>query len=64
MVTLVAGVLAVSEGESVYEVLTSSLRRNDIYNKMYRLMAEFLIFKATPWMSFLILFLTMNQRIG
>jgi hypothetical protein len=45
-------------------VLTSELRHNDIYNKMYRLMAEFLIFKATPWMSFLILFLTMKHRIG
>ena len=59
-----AGVLAVSEGDSVYEVLTSSLRHNDVYNKMYRLMAEFLIFKATPWMSFFILFLTMKHRIG
>jgi hypothetical protein len=46
---LAPGELAVGEGDSVYEVVTSFLRHNDIYNKMYRLMAEFLIFKATPW---------------
>ena len=31
---------------------------------MYRLMAEFLIFKVTPWLAFLILFLSLKDRIG
>ncbi len=31
---LTSGVLIVSEGDSVYEVITSSLRHNDVYNKV------------------------------
>ena len=39
-------------------------RFHDIYVKMYRLMAEFLIFKVTPWLAFLILFLSLKDRIS
>ncbi|TRY75819.1 hypothetical protein TCAL_00634 [Tigriopus californicus] len=46
------------------EVIATSLRFNDIYIKMYRLMAEFLIFKVTTWISFMILFLSLRDRIN
>ncbi len=46
--------------DGILEVVSTPLRFNEVYVKMYKLMAEFLIFKATPWMAFLILFLRYN----
>ena len=43
-------------------VVPTALRSHDLYVKMYRSMGEFLIFKATPWISFLILFLSLKVR--
>ena len=45
------------------EVVATPLRHHEVYESMYRLMAELLIFKVTPWMTFLILFLTIKGRI-
>ena len=46
-----------------YEVVATCLRHHRVYESMYRLMAELLIFKVTPWMTFLVLFLTIKGRI-
>jgi hypothetical protein len=46
-----------------YEVFETDLRRHEVYTSMYRYMAEFLIFKVTPWFSFLILWMGLNNRI-
>jgi hypothetical protein len=46
------------------EVVPTALRFNEVYIRMYRLMAEFLIFKVTPWMAFLILFLSLRDRLA
>ena len=45
------------------EVYATSLRSHEVYTKMYRLMAEFLIFKVTPWFAFFILWLSLSRRI-
>lgn len=45
------------------EVVATSIRFNEVYIKMYRLMAEFVIFKVTTWISFMILFLSLRDRI-
>ena len=50
--------------DDVYEVVPTCLRHHKVYESMYRLMAELLIFKITPWLTFLILFLTIKGRIG
>ena len=47
-----------------YEVVATCLRHHEVYETMYRLTAELLIFKVTPWMIFLVLFLTIWGRIG
>merc|ERR1712037_35975 len=49
--------------EENLQVVETELRNHEVYKKMYRLMAEFLIFKATPWFAFLILWLLLNSRI-
>jgi hypothetical protein len=46
-----------------FEVVPTCLRLHKVYESMYRLMAELLIFKITPWMTFFILFLTIKGRI-
>ena len=48
---------------NVTVVTATWLRHHKIYESMYRLMAELLIFKVTPWVSFLVLFLTIRSRI-
>ena len=48
----------------MYEVVPTCLRHHKVYESMYRLMAELLIFKITPWITFLVLFLTIKSRIG
>merc|ERR1712141_351070 len=50
--------------DHVYEVVPTCLRHHKVYESMYRLMAELLIFKITPWITFLVLFLTIKSRIG
>ena len=50
--------------EVIFEVVPTCLRHHKIYESMYRLMAELLIFKITPWLTFLVLFLTIKGRIG
>ena len=50
--------------DAMYEVVPTCLRHHKIYESMYRLMAELLIFKITPWLTFLVLFLTIKGRIG
>ena len=50
-------------GVDIYEVVPTCLRHHKVYESMYRLMAELLIFKITPWMTFLVLFLTIKGRI-
>ena len=50
--------------EAMHEVVPTCLRHHKIYESMYRLMAELLIFKITPWLTFLVLFLTIKGRIG
>ena len=51
------------DSEISYEVVPTCLRLHKVYESMYRLMAELLIFKITPWITFLILFLTIKGRI-
>lgn len=46
------------------QIVATELRSNKIYTQMYRLMAEFLIFKVTPWITFLVLWLGLSRRIG
>ncbi len=46
----------------VFEVVHTELRTNALYVKLYRLTMEFLVFKATPWFAFLILFLSLKDR--
>ncbi len=43
-------------------VYHTSLRTNQLYVKLYRLTLEFLVFKATPWFAFFILFLSLKDR--
>ena len=45
------------------EVFGTELRGHPVYTQMYRLMAEFLIFKASPWLAFFILWLSLRRRI-
>ncbi len=49
--------------EGQLEVFETSLRTHKVYTQMYRLMAEFLIFKASPWFAFFILWLSLSRRI-
>eukprot|EP00093_Oithona_nana_P000441 00441.XXX_1807_87_1 [CDS] Oithona nana genome sequencing. len=49
--------------ENQLEVYATSLRSHEVYTQMYRLMAEFLIFKVTPWFAFYILWLSLSRRI-
>lgn len=47
-----------------FQVVATELRGHKVYTQMYRLMAEFLIFKVTPWFTFLVLWLSLSRRIG
>lgn len=49
--------------DGVLEVHPTLLSENAIYIKLYRLTLEFLVFKATPWFAFFILFLSLKDRL-
>ncbi len=55
--------VVLNNSTKLLEVLPSSLRHDAIYVKLYRLTLEFLVFKATPWVAFLILFLSLKDRL-
>merc|ERR1712029_899045 len=44
-------------------VAATPLRHHKVYKDMYKLTAELLIFKVTPWVTFMIIFLTLTARI-
>ncbi len=55
----------VEEGDAALAVAVvrhTTLRINPLYVKLYRLTLEFLVFKATPWFAFFILFLSLKER--
>lgn len=51
-----------TESEPELTVVHTDLRTNELYVKLYRLTLEFLVFKATPWFAFFILFLSLKDR--
>ena len=44
-------------------VTATPLRHHKVYRDMYKLTAELLIFKVTPWVAFLVIFLNLRTKI-
>ena len=50
-------------GANATVVTATPLRYHKVYKDMYKLTAELLIFKVTPWVAFLVIFLTLKAKI-